>query len=429
VWGWTVAITFGFTVLLPAQFRKNKVNCCGSPPNNRYLLIILGGTLILALWAILQTLPLHLLHSPISPLDHNTSTLTQSLLPRTISIVPDKSVGSLLVLMSHVLLFVGTYYCIQSRKDAQKLIAFMSVVAGLYGVYAFTNFFVSPDKVLWFDKLHDPKVLSGTFINRNNYATYAGLGILVTVSWGASSLIRERKQSTSHKWGLVRFYFTKGWITSLVGITLTSTLLLTGSRAGVLAVFLGLLTYALTLLGSVRTKTIKTIVTFMAIFMTIFAISGDALLERISGIDWIGPRATLYQTMLEALKGRPIQGYGLGVFEDLLRVFRPPNLADYFDRGHGDFLELFLTLGIPAATLALAPFALLLFHFFRNRKKISSEEDLSVAASLPAAIVMVGAHALVDFPLQIPAISYFFVALLGVSFASFEASINSEKSY
>ncbi len=428
LWGWTFVITSSFAVLLPIQFRKNNINCCGFRPSNQYLLIILSCTLILTLWVILQTLPINFFHAPILPLDQNTSALTQSLLPRTISIVPNKSAGSLLIVISHILLFVGTYYCIQSRKNAQQLITFMSVVAGLYGAYALINFFVSPDKVLWFDKLHDPKVLSGTFFNRNNYATYAGLGILATVSWGSISLTGEKNHAPFHKWTLVKFCFTKRCIVSLIGITLTSTLLLTGSKAGVLAVFLGLITYALILLKSIKTMALKTIVTFISIAIALFAISGDLLLERIEDTNWIGQRATLYQIMLEALKERPIHGYGLGTFEDILRVFRPPSVADYFVRGHSEFLESFLTLGVPATILVLSPFLLLLFHFFRNRKKINNEEDLFVAATLPAAIVLVGSHALVDFPMQIPAISYFFVALLGVGFANLEASINNTKS-
>jgi O-antigen ligase len=98
-------------------------------------------------------------------------------------------------------------------------------------------------------------------------------------------------------------------------------------------------------------------------------------------------------------------------------VFEAVNTGELYrqgysiDKAHNTYLELALEAGIPAAAalvLSVFSFAALCLLALLRRKAVR------FALAGLGATVLVGAHALVDFSLQMPAVAITYAALLGV---------------
>ena len=83
----------------------------------------------------------------------------------------------------------------------------------------------------------------------------------------------------------------------------------------------------------------------------------------------------------------------------------------YVNHAHNDWLELWLTGGIPAILLALAFLAWLAastVRLWRSDELQGSVLDLALARAAPIVIVLLLLHSAVDYPLRIPALSVLF---------------------
>src|SRR5205807_1001813 len=67
----------------------------------------------------------------------------------------------------------------RNRARANLLLkALVAIVVG-YAAHGLLAFALTPGWVLWFDKLGSRGFVSSTFINRNSFATYAGIGLVI----------------------------------------------------------------------------------------------------------------------------------------------------------------------------------------------------------------------------------------------------------
>jgi O-antigen ligase len=121
-------------------------------------------------------------------------------------------------------------------------------------------------------------------------------------------------------------------------------------------------------------------------------------------------RWDLYRVTLEAIGRHPWTGHGLGGFPDLYARIRDDALgeADVW-QAHSVPLELVAELGLPAAAALMAAFALLAWSAWRRARV----DGAPVARLAVAGAVMAGAHGLLDFSLQMPALAVTVLALLG----------------
>ncbi len=118
---------------------------------------------------------------------------------------------------------------------------------------------------------------------------------------------------------------------------------------------------------------------------------------------------------MDGISDRPLSGFGLGTFEKIFSSYRDDTVTVWFKRAHSDYLELTLTAGIPATLLLLLVFFTLIVYLIcrlSTGTKYSSFIALGITSSIQLAI-----HSLVDFPLQIPAVSFFWCAILAASIA------------
>lgn len=370
-------------------------------------------------WAIFQMLPV----TPVElhhPLWAEAGRALHQSVSGAISLSPGSGYTSLMRMVTYGAVF---WLALQLGRDRQQARIFLDafILAGtMYAVYGIIMNFEGFQKILWADK-KAVGCVTGTFVNRNNFATYMGMVLLCAVG---AYVFRFREAAMAGRRGrdrLVAFLyaaFVQGSFRIASILILSAALMLTASRAGVIfsvSALMVLLASAAIIRSVRRGRTgPMTWILLAALVISMAATSGH-FLDRISKTTLAHQRRMdVYELAWQAVRDAPWTGFGLGSFS---RAF--PLYADIensqMDKAHNDWLEMIFDLGWPAALLWFGVLASLavrcLTGFFRRQR-----DNVYPLVAFCAAL-LVGLHGLVDFSLQIPAVAAGFAALLGVGVA------------
>ncbi len=352
----------------------------------------------------------------------------------SISVDRDKTILALTRLTTAAAVFWIALQTCRSGKRARRLIEAIAFIGALYAAYGLIAFFVWPDRLLWFDKVHYKDSLTSTFVNRNSYATYAALGLISALTIAFSHYLRRAAPRTaSFVQRLAEFVASTtgrggAWIACafIIGVALA----LTGSRGGAAAAAAGL--SAFLLLAGFRGRR-NAGATGFAILLAGMAVAaafftyGDFLADRLSQGFASNDRLSVYSLTWLSIADLPILGFGDGTFEEAFRMYRDGSVGPFgaWDKAHNTYLETFQGLGAPAAALLLLGLAVLAARCVHAALTRSHDAVAPLTAS--AATIVVALHALIDFSLQMQAVALTFAALLGAGVAqSWSAKIATE---
>ncbi|TNE61452.1 MAG: O-antigen ligase domain-containing protein [Alphaproteobacteria bacterium] len=339
----------------------------------------------------------------------------------TLSLEPDAGLKVCLLFLAHLLLFIFAFLHIRQRRDGGRaLLIAIAAIGTAYALYGFVMFMSGDQYVLWFEKTAYRNTVTATFINRNSYAAYAGLG-LVAVNAIVFTKVAEMRSRLALPSDYLREVIARsGWIYLVAQLLLLTVLLLTGSRAGIVAALVAQAAMVYLCFGIGRgLRSLMAPLALVAVGVLVFALSGDTFYDRLqTADDSTAERMHAYAVIFDAIGARPLTGFGLGTFEDAFRLFRGMEVRLFFDRGHSDYLELAMTAGIPATVLLLAAPVMLLMQLVR-RAFVAPKYDIRiVAATGVAAMVQLGLHSALDFSLQMPAVSFLFVVMIALALAA-----------
>ncbi len=359
-------------------------------------------------------------HHPIWEI--GSQNLVQDLAGR-ITVNPGQTLASALNLCGYLFIFCLAYEIGRSRRYTLRFLNFVVTIFCLYSTYGLAVFFLGNDSLLYFEKWAYHDALTSTFVNRNSFATYIGLGFVCTTALALKQITPILKSGARPRLKVrfaVEYMAGVGRFTLIALLLNGSALMLTSSRAGIASTFAATLLLTFLLTSSRRTSFIKKGVSlsFFALVLMIFmSIASGPLLNRLDdiGLSYAeNERANIHSLVARGTLDAPILGTGLGTFPDVFPGYRDTGsfTSKAWVKAHSTYLENALELGLPAAlslnlAVALAGLVCFLQAIRQNRNKIAP----SIAA---AATVLVGLHATVDFSLQIPAVATTFAALLGV---------------
>lgn len=320
-------------------------------------------------------------------------------------------------------------------KKAKLLLQVFITSALLYGIYGLWALTQGSETILWMGKRFMQTSLTATFVNRNNAATYFGLASLVSLMLMLQAyreiFVHRRRQRSFTDWLM-------GLLASRVGVLLLAFLLflgcvlLTQSRAGILSTAIAL-AFAITLqslLGNRSKKgTRPSSRGFRKLFLHLFAwlsvgtyislqVSGAGFLSRLTTPGAGGARRTeLYRLCLEMIRDFPLIGTGYGTFQTAFLFYQDETLPNnvFWDKAHNTYFEILIGLGLPIGLIFLSIFIWAIIRCskaFLHRQQHRYFAILGLSASL-----LVGLHALVDFSLQIQAVTLAYLAILGAAIA------------
>ena len=407
VWQWIWVVHVALSGLLYLYWARKRPSPQLPPP---FWFAVITG-IVLALWGFVQTLPL---------LEGGKAISANVVATHDFS----------LFVLAHIMWLVVVAAFAAPRRSgrtaglrARQLIFFFAMTGVAYAAYGLIVYMLGNDQILWFKKEFYTDSLTSTFVNRNNYAAYCGLALQCLA---AHMLYRFRISGGA--WGegafgheAVRF----AWY-CLGAFLLVSALFLTGSRAGVFTSLLGL---GLLLLwgfqmpragvapqaGKGGWRILAFAAAFVVALVLVYSLSGSMLDERLAIGTGDEGRFRAFAHIMRAIEDRPYAGFGLGTFEEVFRGYRGLDIHVVFDRAHSEYLELAMTAGIPMAVLVCLA-ALLVCVYFIFATRASARHAIYVLLGLTTSIQIL-THAVIDFPVQIPAVAYSYLLVVGCAFA------------
>lgn len=330
----------------------------------------------------------------------------------SLSLAPGTTLLMLLQLATYGLFFFLMLQVAANRSRARKVGVALLFVIAAHALYGLVALIVLDDSLLFFSKWAYADFATGTFVNRNSFATFLACGLVL----GVLLALREFRSGRAHG-GMAPIYLA---VTALI----LSTLLATGSRMGLLSGLVGTGVAALLAAGKgdgARWKPGRLLLGAIPIAagLVLLLLYGAGTFDRLGSLENdANVRGDLYMQVFGMIAARPWLGYGGGAFEVAYPLFHQlpvsPDLV--WDKAHSTYLSLWAELGIVFGSLPLlvvAGFAALALRFYLARRG-----DWTAPAAAFCVTVVVALHSLVDFSLEMEANALLFLAILAIGVAS-----------
>lgn len=250
------------------------------------------------------------------------------------------------------------------------------------------------------------RTASGTFSNRNFFAAQLFTAIPFVAALAAS--ISERRQ-------------IRPWLNAIFALAFMLILLLglalVGSRGGIILAMLSVfLTFAFVFrLRQLASPGVALFASVVGLFV-ISQVSMVGILRLTQRDPFEDYRTTILAVTRKAIESFFPAGSGFGSFVGTYQLFEQPGdvLPNFVNHAHNDWLELLLEGGLPALTLMFAFLVLLSFAAFRLARLSLFNVSDSYMRAAAVAVILLMAHALVDFGLRTPALLTMFAICLGL---------------
>jgi hypothetical protein len=337
-----------------------------------------------------------------------------------ISLEPDAGRETIMRLLAYGGVFwLALHHCRGSRRARAlfQAITFSGFVYALYGLIVAMS---GNESILWFERWAYSHSLTSTFVNRNSFATYAGLTL---ISSFAILFAGERQDIAANPFsrrGLMAMmdkFSHGGWVYGLIIAVSGAALVLSHSRAGIAAAALGLVVFFAALAAGRRLvgKTLGLYGGIVAILAVVIILVAGQAAEGVDRSVEREERGVLFGYSVEAISDFPLEGSGFGAWSEIFRLYRDETLVRGYQRAHNTYLEWASELGLPATVLMVATLLGLGVICFRGVRRRRHNQAYPAAGA--AAGILVASHSIVDFSLQIPAVSVVFAAMLGAACA------------
>ncbi len=300
----------------------------------------------------------------------------------------------------------------EQRFDLLKIVIAIGLASGFLGILQSIG---DPGGPLYFYRVTNNGTAVGLFANRNHQAVFLAAifpMLAIAASTGANSDERARFRSA---------------IAVAAGIVLVPLLLVTGSRAGLALGGAGLVAAVLLyrrpeITVAPKRKTVRVNVLYVVAALGVAALvavtalaSRASALQRLIGSDDEDLRFRMWGPITDmAWRYFPF-GSGVGSFVEVYQVDEPRGLLlqGYVNHAHNDFLEIYLTMGLPGLIL-LAWIAFISLRegwaAFAGKQRLG--RSLMYKRLGVVMIAMFAAASVADYPLRTPALSSIFVVAL-----------------
>lgn len=314
----------------------------------------------------------------------------------------------------------------REARARQLLLAILAIITG-YAVFG-----IAQELTGWRlsgSDAYRANVVS-TFVNRNHFATYANLGLVIALGLLLEPLLRGDAPMEGRLGAriakAIAMVFEERRFPLMAAVVILLAVVGSASRGGLLSL-IGAGLFLLTIVFLIsrarrRTKLLVIAATFGVGGLLVW-LTGDVLLSRFQVIlaaDTLGEvdgRIAAWAMTLQAIAERPLLGYGHGAYLELFFLAHGPELGrtGIWDHAHNDYLQAAAELGLPAAgalwLALLLVWGLCLGGALTRRRRRLYPLVASTAG------VLVGLHAIVDFSLLMPAVAMAFAAILGIGCA------------
>ncbi len=335
----------------------------------------------------------------------------------TISLAPGSTVLMLIQVAGYAMLFFLVAQVAVNPHRGRHMLRVLFWVTVAYAVYGLVSLTQLDDTLLGLEKWAYPGSATGTFVNRNSFATFLAFGAVM----GAAIAI-ELAAPEADRPAAARAWLGEFVLVSVGVVFLVAALLATQSRMGVAAAGVGALVVVVGGLGRTRAtagRWLAAAAIAAALVGGLVYLFGLGLLERLGSVESSADvRFQLYQQVVQMIAAEPWLGHGGGSFAAVFPLFhRLPVSPDLvWDMAHSTYLALWAELGVVAGSLPLLIVAALVLRMLpglagepRRRTPILAAIGMVVVAAI---------HSTVDFGLEIQANAQLLLAVLAIATAA-----------
>ena len=348
----------------------------------------------------------------------------------SISVNRDLTTLALVRLITAASVFwIALQLCRNSQRVTYFVTAIAVIVAG-YSAYGIISFSLKPGTIHWMGNTLSRGFVTSTFINHDHFATYAGIGLVAM----CGLILRFYEHTVTIRGGSLRFRIAsfieamgqQGAVLLGGAFLILVALLLTASRGGLIATASGLFALGILLLSGRNvgfTGRVEFLLFGSFLAGAVLWAFGDAIFGQITekGIA-DNNRVAVYMIMLRSIFDAPLLGYGYGTFIDVFPMFRDRSVVgqEMWEFAHNTYLEIFQGLGLVFGAALVASVMLLVWRCCIGA--ITRQEGMMAPRVAASVAFLIGINALVDFSLQIQAVTLTFMALLGAGVAQSQSS-------
>ncbi|MEO8277333.1 MAG: O-antigen ligase family protein [Thermoanaerobaculia bacterium] len=339
--------------------------------------------------------------------------------PISLSVAPQASRSAALDWLIPAAAFLAAARLGASRRVRWTLAGGLLLSATVQVVLSVVQW-VSRSRTLWgVTLLGAGNRLRGSFVNPNHLALFLEMALAVTVAWSWWAARRAFAESGRAEERLLRI-----GPPALALLVLLAGLVLTGSRAGLLAAFVAMTVQGM-VIGSRRGRRwllVGGLAAGLVAAAGLLALGAEGTFTRLasSSLDEVGGgyRYEASRATLDLFRRFPVVGSGLGTFQAAFPLVQPPSIPGFWRHAHSDAFEFLATTGLLGAALLAGA---LYFYGRRLREVIRfGERSEGRAAGLAAlgALVAVAVHSFADFGMTMPANAFALAVIAGAAAAT-----------
>jgi O-Antigen ligase len=348
----------------------------------------------------------------------------------SISVNRDATALALIQLITVTSVFWLTLQLCRDAQRATVLLKGVGAIVCFYAVYGLVAFAFKAGRVPFMEGPATVGVVTSTFVNRNSFATYAGIGLVVV----CGLILRLYRHQVAPVDGprqlrIASFIETTGEQGAVLlggAFVILVALLLTLSRGGIIATGLGLFVLGLSTFRRQKRRSTELVeaIGFGTIAVAgVFLVFGDTFVGSLSERGFgDANRLAVDLISLRSILDAPLTGYGLGTFADIFPMYRDRSISVFgiWEQAHNSYVEIFQGLGLLFGSMFLGSILLLVIRCVKG--VTTRRENVTVPRVAVAVSCLVGVHALVDFSLQMQAVALTYAALLGAGVAQSKSS-------
>jgi O-antigen ligase len=298
------------------------------------------------------------------------------------------TVNALVNWAAYFTLFVAAGQILESPETRRKFLRAALYAGFAISVISTVQYFTSDGAIYWIFRTRAGRPF-GPFVNPDHYAVFVELILPLAIH----EAIRDREKVWLH--------------TAMAGVFYAS-VIASASHAGAVIATVEILALPL-IEGRTRIAGRTIAISVLCAGLATTAVGWDVLWKRFHDHDPFRYRREIAVSTLQMVRERPWTGFGLGNYANVYPEFASFDLGLAVDHAHDDWAEWASEGGIPMLLLMLGVAAIGL------RPAIRSVWGLGIYA--------VFLHALVDFPMQIPALAalvFTFLAASTIDYKSFQ---------
>ena len=328
-----------------------------------------------------------------------------------ISAYPHATISSAMLYIAYAMLCFLATQSLTRTSQARKVAVILACFGFALAAFALVQGIAPNGKLYWIRQPRMGGWIYGSYVNHNHYAGIMELLVPIPLVISLTRLAHEKERIAA----------------GTAAAIMAGTIFLSGSRGGMLAIFVELAVLVAVLFSKKRNlRFVVGAVAFTVVLVSLLAwLGGRELSTRVSSISTEarseisgGTRLTIDRDTLQMFRHKPILGWGLGTFPVVYPQFRSFYTNFFVNEAHNDYLQLLSEMGL--CGFGVMVWFLIVLYRRAARKLGNWTSEVTGAVTLACLLGITGilVHGLFDFNLQIPANAAFFYVYCCLATAS-----------